>query len=49
MERRTLPQPSDIYTADQAAVVVTSQIYATAAELAEHLLVFQEHRYADRP
>ncbi|MFE7713153.1 hypothetical protein ACFU6I_47255 [Streptomyces sp. NPDC057486] len=52
MERRTLPQPADIYTADQAAVVVTalvSQIYATAAELAEHLLVLQEHRYADRP
>ncbi|MGW1093399.1 hypothetical protein ACWD4L_46365 [Streptomyces sp. NPDC002596] len=55
MERRPLPQPADIYTADQAAVVVTalvSQIYATAAELAElaeHLLVLQEHRYADRP
>ncbi|WSA72820.1 hypothetical protein OG930_40780 [Streptomyces sp. NBC_01799] len=43
------------YTADQAAVVVTalvSQIYSAAAGLAglaEHLLVLQEHRYADRP
>ncbi|WP_328624153.1 hypothetical protein OHA88_03410 [Streptomyces sp. NBC_00353] len=46
---------TDRYTADQAAVVVTplvSQIYAAAAELAglaEHLLVLQEHQYADRP
>jgi hypothetical protein len=44
-----------LYTAGQAAVVVTtlvSQIYGAAAELAglaEHLLVLQEHRYADRP
>ncbi|MFE7795826.1 hypothetical protein [Streptomyces sp. NPDC057460] len=44
-----------LYTADQAAVVVTplvSQIYAAAAELAglaEHLLALQEHRYTDRP
>ncbi len=43
------------YTADQATVVVTplvSQIYAAAAELAElaeHLLVLQEHQYTDRP
>ncbi|MFV5998124.1 hypothetical protein ACNPQM_38570 [Streptomyces sp. NPDC056231] len=64
MERRPLPQPArhaveplnehgtSLYSADQAAVVVTalvSQIYTAAAELAglaEHLLALQEHRYA---
>ncbi|WP_331749159.1 hypothetical protein OG520_43170 (plasmid) [Streptomyces sp. NBC_00984] len=44
-----------LYTADQAAVVVTplvAQIYAAAAELAglaEHLLALQKHRYTDGP
>ncbi|MFE7711558.1 hypothetical protein ACFU6I_38695 [Streptomyces sp. NPDC057486] len=64
MEQRPLPQPArhaveplnehgtSLYSADQAAVVVTtlvSQIYTAAAELAglaEHLLALQEHRYA---
>lgn len=44
-----------LYTSGQAAAVATalvSQIHAAAAELAglaEHLLVLQEHGYADRP
>lgn len=52
-ERATEPV-TGLYTADQAAAVVTSlvsQIYTAAAELAglaEHLLALQEHRYADR-